>query len=87
MVRGATHAKTRLAWSNVLSVTTMTGRANGKAGDAQQGCRLHAVLGKGSLQRIRPVPGLGVQKDRVARFRSLSLSLMKIFFPFLYISY
>ena len=30
MVRGATQAETRLAWGNVISMTTTTGGANGK---------------------------------------------------------
>ena len=42
MVRGVTRAETHSAWGDVTYVTTMTGRANGKAGDvqrAQQGRR------------------------------------------------
>ena len=36
MVRGATRAETQSAWGDVIYVTTMTGRANGKASDAQR---------------------------------------------------
>ena len=36
MVRGATRAETHSARDDVTYVTTMTGRDNGKAGDAQR---------------------------------------------------
>ena len=39
MAWGATRAETQSARGDVICMTTTTGRANGKAGDAQQGGR------------------------------------------------
>ena len=56
MVRGATQAETRVAWGNVISMTTTTGGANGKAGDAREGCHcpLARSTGEKALSTTHP---------------------------------